>query len=265
MEMKQFEAKSVDEAIVAAMKSLRASFDELEIKVLQEGSKGIFGIGAKPARISAGLKVAEKAPAAAEPKPAQPAPAAPAAKPAKPAKAAEPVEAEADDEAPVFLDEPNDAPNKELSPEVLAEAQTVLKELLRCMDMDVTIEVSGANVLNIVGDGSGILIGKRGQTLDALQFVLNRIINKSRDEQVYVNIDTEGYRERHVNQLAGMAVRMAAKARKSGRAVSLERMNPHDRRIIHLALKDDPAVSTKSVGEGSFKKVVIVPRKASKA
>ena len=262
MEMKQFEAKSVDEAIVAAMKSLRASFDELEIKVLQEGSKGIFGIGAKPARISAGLKVAEKAPAAAEPKPVQPAPAAPAA---KPAKAVAPVEAEADDEAPVFLDEPNDAPSKELSPEVLAEAQTVLKELLRCMDMDVTIEVSGANVLNIVGDGSGILIGKRGQTLDALQFVLNRIINKSRDEQVYVNIDTEGYRERHVNQLAGMAVRMAAKARKSGRAVSLERMNPHDRRIIHLALKDDPAVSTKSVGEGSFKKVVIVPRKASKA
>ena len=262
MEMKQFEAKSVDEAIVAAMKSLRASFDELEIKVLQEGSKGIFGIGAKPARISAGLKVAEKAPAAAEPKPAQPAPAAPAA---KPAKTVAPVAAEADDEAPVFLDEPNDAPSKELSPEVLAEAQTVLKELLRCMDMDVTIEVSGANVLNIVGDGSGILIGKRGQTLDALQFVLNRIINKSRDEQVYVNIDTEGYRERHVNQLAGMAVRMAAKARKSGRAVSLERMNPHDRRIIHLALKDDPAVSTKSVGDGSFKKVVIVPRKASKA
>ncbi|OPZ59953.1 MAG: R3H domain protein [Deltaproteobacteria bacterium ADurb.Bin510] len=263
MEKKDFEAKSVDEAIVVAMKTLRASFEELEIDVIQEGSKGLFGIGAKPARIRVGLKQAEAAkPAAA--KEAEPRAAAPAKPVQAPAPASQPDQTEADDEPVSFTDDGGEASGN-LSDEILAEAKTVLQELLRCMDMQDTVEITNARTLNIVGDGSGILIGKRGQTLDALQFILNRILNKSRDEQIYVNIDTEGYRERHVSQLASMAVRMAAKAKKGGRPVSLERMNPHDRRIIHLALKDDESVTTKSVGDGSFKKVVIVPRKASKA
>jgi spoIIIJ-associated protein len=97
-----------------------------------------------------------------------------------------------------------------------------------------------------------------------LQFILNRIVNKSRPEPVFITLDTEGYRQRHVNYLKSMALRMGQKARRSGQAISLEKMNPYDRRIVHLALKNENALITKSIGEGIYKKVIIVPRKASR-
>jgi len=97
-----------------------------------------------------------------------------------------------------------------------------------------------------------------------LQFILNRIVNKSKPEPVFITLDTEGYRQRHVNYLKSMALRMGQKARRTGQAISLEKMNPYDRRIVHLALKNENALITKSIGEGIYKKVIIVPRKASR-
>jgi spoIIIJ-associated protein len=97
-----------------------------------------------------------------------------------------------------------------------------------------------------------------------LQFLLNRIVNKSRPEPVFITLDTEGYRQRHVNYLRSMALRIGQKARRTGQAISLEKMNPYDRRIVHLALKNENGLSTKSIGEGIYKKVIIVPRKASR-
>ena len=137
-------------------------------------------------------------------------------------------------------------------------------EILGLMGMPSEVKVSGEGSLEIVGDGSGLIIGKRGQTLDALQFVVNRIMNKARKEPVYITLDTEGYRQRHVNHLKAMALKMGQKARRTGQSVSLEKMNPYDRRIIHLALKDESGLNTRSIGEGVYKKVVIVPRKASR-
>ena len=90
------------------------------------------------------------------------------------------------------------------------------------------------------------------------------MLNKDRSEPLYVTIDTEGYRQRHMDLLRSMALKMSQRARRTGQSVSLERMNPYDRRIIHLALKNDNRVNTKSIGDGVFKKVVIVPRKTSK-
>jgi spoIIIJ-associated protein len=143
-------------------------------------------------------------------------------------------------------------------------AQGIVSDLLRLMNMPGEVKIREEGILEIMGDGSGLIIGKRGQTLDSLQFILNRIVNKSRPEPVFITLDTEGYRQRHVNYLKSMALRMGQKARRSGQAISLEKMNPYDRRIVHLALKNENALITKSIGEGIYKKVIIVPRKASR-
>lgn len=238
---REFEAKSVDEAVILAMKAFHTDFEDLDIKVLSEGSKGLFGlVGSKTARIKARPARA----ASARDHVPQPAPETPAPAPAEPAS--EP----AGPTAP--------------SPESLSEAHGIVGEILKLMGMPSEIRIREEGVLEIVGDGSGLIIGKRGQTLDALQFIVNRIVNKSRQEPIYITLDTEGYRQRHVNHLRSMALKMGQKARRTGQSVSLEKMNPYDRRIIHLALKNEPGLNTRSIGEGVYKKVVIVPRKASR-
>jgi len=237
VDYKEFEGRSVDEAIVAAMRSFRVSFEDLDIDVVSEGSKGLFGLGGKQAKIRARLATGQD----------------------------EDLESGEDFPEP----EPPEAlvpetPVTETPREVLEEMQGVLAQILTYMNMDNRITLREDGVMEIVGDGSGLLIGKHGQTLDALQFILNRIANKHRDEAVHLTIDTEKYRERHIEHLQTLALKMSEKARRTGRSVSLEKMNPYDRRIIHLTLKNEAGVSTKSIGEGVFKKVVIVPRKASR-
>jgi spoIIIJ-associated protein len=237
MEYKEFEGKSVDEAIVAAMRSFRVSFEELDIQVLAEGTKGIFGLGSKMAKIKARLATGEDEDMVNGDDLTEQAP------------------AEESPQAPVVVEAPR---------QVLEEMQVTLSEILKHMNMPTEVKLREDGVLEIVGDGSGLLIGKHGQTLDALQFILNRIANKNREEPVHVSIDTEKYRERHIEHLKSIALKMGEKAKRTGRSVSLEKMNPYDRRIIHLALKNEPGINTKSIGEGVFKKVVIVPRKSSR-
>lgn len=236
-EYQEFEGKTVDEAIVAAMKTFRSTFEDLEIQVISEGSKGLFGlVGTKTAKIIA-RRAHKKASPAHKPEPQAP-------------KEQEPVTNSAD------------SVEKE---KVLGQASSIIEQILKRMNINCEVKARGEDSLEIVGDGSGLIIGKRGQTLDALQFIVNRILNKDRQEPLYVTIDTEGYRQRHMDLLRSMAFKMGQKAKRTGQAVSLERMNPYDRRIIHLALKNDNRVNTKSIGEGVYKKVVIVPRKASKS
>jgi spoIIIJ-associated protein len=256
-EYREFEAKTVDEAIILAMKAFHADFEDLDIKVLSEGSKGLFGlVGTRTAKIQARHRLCAAAmktpPAQAEKTPDPkavrgPAPAVPKERSRPPAGAA--------DETSAGSVPPEEA---------LAQARDMTGTILGLMGMPAEIKVREEGLLEIVGDGSGIIIGKRGQTLDALQFVINRIVNKSRTEPVYITLDTEGYRQRHVNHLRTMALKMGQKARRTGQAVSLEKMNPYDRRIIHLALKNENGLNTKSIGEGVYKKVVIVPRKSSR-
>ena len=235
MEYREFEGRSVDEAIVQAMRAFRVSFEDLDIQVIIEASKGFLGMGGKTAKIKARLATAS------------------------------------DNDSPVDIDEtipeipesqlPEEIPSsKEVPEQVLNEMKTVLTEIVAKMNMDYEVKLRDDGVLEIAGDGTGLLIGKHGQTLDALQFIINRIANKNRQDLVHITIDTEKYRERHIERLRSMAIKTGQKARKTGKSVSLEMMNPYDRRIIHLTLKSEPDLNTRSIGEGVFKKVVIQPK-----
>ncbi|HNY64376.1 MAG TPA: RNA-binding cell elongation regulator Jag/EloR [Deltaproteobacteria bacterium] len=263
---REFEAKSVDEAIVAAMKTFRLDFESLDIQVVSEGSKGLFGIGTKSAKILA--RPARKG---------EPAAARPATPPAAPRERhehrdrdhhREPREHRKEAREEPLPPRAAEEPDREPVPvprEILEEAQKIVKDILALMNMPAEVRIKEDHVVEVVGDGSGLLIGKRGATIDSLQFIVNRILNKDREEPVYVTIDTEGYRKRHVDHLRSMAMKMSQKVRRTGQSVSLEKMNPYDRRIIHLALKNDSRVNTKSIGEGVYKKVVILPRKSSRS
>ena len=114
-------------------------------------------------------------------------------------------------------------------------------------------------ILNIEGDGSGLLIGKHGQNLDAIQYILNKAINKSDAERKMIMVDSEAYRKRKEESLLVLAERIREKVKKTKKPVSLSNMNAHDRRIIHLALQEDEALTTKSRGEGEYRKIVILP------
>lgn len=121
--------------------------------------------------------------------------------------------------------------------------------------------VDGTIVLNIDGDKSGLLIGRKGRTLDALQFIVNKIVNKRLEKRARVVVDSENYRQRRRDFLIQMALRMGDKAKKIRRPVVTNPLNPHDRRIVHLALREDEELGTKGRGEGVLKKVVIIPKR----
>jgi len=235
MEFKEFEGRSVDEAIVQAMRAFRVSFEELDIEVITEASKGFLGMGGKSAKIKARL-----------------------------------IE-EDDEDSPVesgnFADENRSEPElsenqakTEIPEEILNKTKSVLEGIITRMRLEYDVLLRPDGVLEISGDGSGLLIGKHGQTLDAIQFIINRIANKNRDDAVHITVDTEKYRQRHIDRLKDIGEKMGNKAKKTGKPVSLEKMNPYDRRIIHMTLKADKELTTRSIGEGVFKRVVIQPR-----
>ena len=235
MEYREFEGRSVDEAIVQAMRAFRVSFEDLDIQVIVEASKGFLGMGGKTAKIKARLATISDDDSLVD----------------------------IDDNIPEILESQlvEELPSsKEVPEQVLNDMKTVLTEIVAKMHMDYEVKLRDDGVLEIAGDGTGLLIGKHGQTLDALQFIINRIANKNRQDLVHITIDTEKYRERHIERLQSMAIKMGQKARKTGKSISLEMMNPYDRRIIHLTLKSESDLKTRSIGEGVFKKVVIQPK-----
>jgi spoIIIJ-associated protein len=165
------------------------------------------------------------------------------------------------------------APEKETDEEApavdrdreIAIAKEALENILALIPMEgvtVTGKIEDGSInLNIEGDKSGLLIGRKGKTLDALQFIVNKIVNKSLEKRSRVIIDSENYRLRRQEFLVQMALKMGDKAKKIKRPVATNLLNPHDRRIVHLALRDDDELGTKGKGDGILKKVVIIPRK----
>ena len=139
--------------------------------------------------------------------------------------------------------------------------EVFLQDVLRAMGMEVniisSIDSEGALNINMEGDHMGILIGKRGQTLDSLQYLTNRIANKNQDEYVRVKLDTENYRQRRKETLENLAKNIAYKVKRTKKPVSLEPMNPYERRVIHSALQGDKYVSTHSEGEEPYRRVVV--------
>jgi spoIIIJ-associated protein len=141
-------------------------------------------------------------------------------------------------------------------------AKELLEGILQRMSFECRITVQETPekiILNIEGDGSGLLIGKRGQNLDAIQYILSKAINRSDTERKMIMVDSETYRKRREESLLVLAERIREKVKKTKKPVSLSNMNAHDRRIIHLALQEDEALITKSRGEGEYRKIVILP------
>ena len=146
----------------------------------------------------------------------------------------------------------------------LRTAKETLENILVRIPVDSTVyaeHIDGKIALNIVGDKSGLLIGRKGKTLDALQFIVNRVVNKTLEKKIRVVVDSENYRQRRRESLTQMALKIGEKAKKIMKPISTNPMNPHDRRIVHLALKEDEKLDTRSRGEGLLKKVVIIPKR----
>lgn len=203
MDMITVSAKTVDDTITKALIELETTSDKLVYEVVDKGSAGFLGIGAKPAIIRARKEVT------------------------------------LEDKAVGFL-----------------------KQVFEAMSLPVEIQVSYNDEekemsINLVGEDMGILIGKRGQTLDSLQYLVGMVVNKGSEGYIRVKLDTENYRSRRKETLETLAKNIAYKVKRTKRAVSLEPMNPYERRIIHAALQNDKYVTTRSEGEEPFRHVVI--------
>lgn len=204
MEKITVKAKTVDEAVEQALKLLDTTIDQLEYTVVEKGSVGFLGIGAKQAEIRCYKK----------------------------------------------------------EETIEEKAQKFLKEVFGAMNMEVVItctydEAEKELGVNLEGEDMGILIGKRGQTLDSLQYLVSLVVNKGNGDYVRVKLDTENYRERRKETLETLAKNIAYKVKRTRRPVSLEPMNPYERRIIHSALQNDKYVVTRSEGEEPFRHIII--------
>ena len=267
-------AKTVDDAITEALIQLGVTSDRLEYEVIEKGSAGFLGIGMKQAVIEARRKPEPKEekveepvveePVKAEPKKVetvQPQKAAAEKKADEPQKAAfeKAVEKEVKEEVK------KETKLVEVQPQTIEAVEDFLKNTMKAMDMEVElkteIDQDGALCVDMSGEHMGILIGKRGQTLDSLQYLANRVANKHQEGYVRVKLDTENYRARREETLKHLAKNIAHKVKRNRRPVALEPMNPYERRIIHSALQSDPYVMTHSEGEEPFRKVVITLKK----
>jgi spoIIIJ-associated protein len=274
MDSTEVSARNVNDAIHQALAQLGVSEEQAEIVVINEGSRGILGIGAEDARVRVTRRVAPARiplpPPAAAVRPA-PAPRPAAAPVAPPVSVAEPVSPAADavPSQPVAA-----APSGMTVGQVAQIAQQVLLELLGAMGITARVNLrnvasrasqplDGDNpiVLDITGDDLGILIGRRGETLSALQLVTNIIVGRRTREWARIVVDVEGYRLRREDALRSLATRMAERVRYSRTPFTMEAMPPNERRIIHMTLQDSPYVSTESHGEGEDRRITISPRK----
>ncbi len=238
--------RTVDDAITEALIELGASTDEVEIEVISKGSKGLLGFGAKEAKVRVTLKEVE-----------------------------EPIQVEEIKEViseEISIQESNEqvidsedrvVASKEEIEDIINNAKEFLNKLLKQMDIECEIhsEVINNNrvSINLEGKNMGIIIGKRGETLDAIQYLVNIVANKQRKEYIKIMLDTENYRARREETLKRLAFKLSKKVQKSKKPIILEPMNPYDRRIIHSALQDSKFVKTHSEGKEPFRKVVITP------
>ena len=207
MDYQNFSAKTVSDAITEACKALGVTSDKLDYVVVEEGSAGFLGIGAKNASINAKVKSS-----------------------------------------------------------VSDVAKNFLNDVFAAMNMTVVINVDYKEderelSIDLAGDDMGVLIGKRGQTLDSLQYLVSLVLNKKSEKYLRVKLDTENYRERRKETLENLAKNIASRVKKSHKSVVLEPMNPYERRIIHSALQNDKFVTTHSEGEEPFRHVVVTMKR----
>lgn len=206
----EFTAKTVDEAVLEALKSLGVTSDKVEYEVIEKESSGFLGLFNKPGKIRARVKYTVEGAA------------------------------------------------KEFLDKVLAAMQLEAQPVVTYNEAEETIEI------DITGNDMGVLIGKRGQTLDSLQYLTSLVVNKDSDKYLKVKLDTENYRERRKETLENLAKNIAVKVKRTKKPVTLEPMNPYERRIIHSALQNDKFVETHSEGEEPYRKVIVTLKKGVK-
>lgn len=229
MDYVEAEGDSIDEAIESALRKLGAEREKVTIDILSEGKRGILGIGAKKARIRASLR-----------------------------------KSIALSEAPKAVPEP-EKPTAEGALQAGESARAILAEIVRLLGVEAEIDVrsgelEGEVILEIRAADSGLLIGRRGQTLEALEYLLTRMVSgKEGREGPQIVVDTEGYRERRRKSLEDMALRLGEKAKRQRKAVTVGDLSARDRRIIHAVLQDDPWLTTKSIGQGAYRRLLIIP------
>ena len=261
-------AKTLDDAITEALVQLGVTSDRLDYIVVEKGSEGFLGIGRKQAVSKPRIKREEKpveetveeskveTPVKEEVKPEK-------KTEKKPAKEHSHTKKNVREEKPEVKSEPKkEVELAKVEPQTIETCEKFIYDVMNAMGMDdvkVTsvVDEEGALSINMEGSNMGILIGKRGQTLDSLQYLTNRVANKMQDGYVRVKLDTEDYRRRRKETLENLAKNIASKVKRTRKTVSLEPMNPYERRIIHSALQSDPAVSTHSEGEEPYRRVVV--------
>ena len=223
----EFEGKTKEEAVRKACEELGASEEQLELEVLSYGSTGIFGlVGAKKARIRVTIQEA--------------------------------VEAKIDEEKSGTTD---------VTEKIAEIARRTLEEILSFIvdDISVTVTTHPDKIrLGIKTSNPAIVIGRHGRTLDALQYIVRKIVRKKKATRVGIFFDVEGYRDRREASLTQLALRLGEKVKRSGKPATISPMNAYDRRIVHIALKDNTSVRTRSKGSGLFRKLDIFPHKKQK-
>jgi spoIIIJ-associated protein len=260
-------AATVEQAIKDALAELHAQEQDVVIEVLATPRAGVLGLGSRQAKV----RVSRHSQTAATSGVQSPPPA-PPIRPAAPARppAANPAPQQRQEPRQSRAEEGTDAaegPRKtaDLQAQV-GEAVVILSRILELMGEKAETHEIAADAesieLEIKGDGSGILIGRHGQTLDALEYLVNRVIARRIRDAVPIMLETESYRARRRQQLHRMALSMGEKAKREHEPVKLDPMPPRDRRIVHLALKEDPLITTRSTGDGFMRSIEIVPVEA---
>lgn len=238
-------AKTVDDAIMEALIELGATTDEVDIEILDKGSKGFLGFGAKNAKVSITLKTKEET-----------------IETIREFKVSNMLKEESNQKETKKQDKGiNEDENSE---KVMKFLTNVLKEMNIEAEL-VSKIIQERLYIDIKTEKTGIIIGKRGDTLDAIQYLCNIIANRGKQDYIKVNLDTANYRERREETLRKLAYKLAKKATQTKKPVALEPMNPYDRRIIHSALQNSKSVKTHSEGKEPYRKVVITPSYQSKA
>ena len=273
---RDFTAKTVQAAVDEGLHQLGLSRDQIEVEVLHEGSRGILGIGATDVIVRLTTRLA--------PPPATPAPTdSPEAieaseKHEQPAAAMPPAPVPAPEQQPTMSTSPETVQAEESQPDIdpqeddpeLADlAYDLLSQMLQLLNIQAEIEISWPDNpedndqplhLNVIGADLGVLIGRNGETLASIQYLIRLMVNQELHRWTNIVVDIDGYKQRREEQLSQLAHRMADQVVASGRPASLEPMPPGERRLVHIALRDHEHVYTASTGEDSRRKVQILPR-----
>jgi spoIIIJ-associated protein len=252
------EGESIDAAIDAALEMLQVARDRVDIEIVSNAARGLLGFGARKAKVRATLRqpISERILDESN-EPATPP--TPVAKPRReqirqPPPRSTPVGTQTQPPQRPAAEQPDSA--------VARRAEQVLSDIVAHIGVTAQVQSSiedDSVVLQLTGDSSGILIGRKGQMLDALEYMVARIVSRDNSSAVRVIIDCEHYRDRRRESLQELARRMGEEAKRKRRIVKLNAMSPRDRRIVHMILQQDPSITTRSAGKGHFRKLIIIP------